>query len=217
MKRILISTLSAFVLIACGGEQKTETKTGDTLAVEETKAQVCTYTYQHDSTRVEWIAYKCNEKTGVKGRFRYTEVNNTTSSTSMYDVLKGAAISIPIDSLETNDKGRNEKIVKFVFGKMNNTKTITGTLKGFAEDGSSATLVIKMNEIEKEINAPASWEGEKVTLKTDINLGDFNALSSVDAITNACKENHKGSDGIAKVWPDVTIIVSTTLKKECAE
>ncbi|MBX7094171.1 MAG: YceI family protein [Flavobacteriales bacterium] len=221
MKKILFSllTISSLAMVSCGGgEEKKEEKSADSTAkVEEPKAPVCTYSYQHDSTRVEWIAYKFTEKAGVKGRFDSTEVTGTGDADTMQNVFKNAAFKIYTASTETNDKGRNEKIVKFVFGKMKSTSEITGSVKSINADGSMFTISIKMNEIEKDVEVPATWEGEKVTLKADINLEDWNGQESVKAITEACKKNHTGTDGITKVWPDVTIIISTTLHKTCAE
>lgn len=222
MKRTLqsmtVCVAFAFAFAACGGgEQPAGQSNNDTSTTKTDAVEKCVYAYVHDSTRVQWIAYKFTEKAGVNGRFDSTEVSGTTESENKNEVLKGAAFRLFVASTETNDKGRNEKIVQHVFGKMMNTSEITGSIKDISSDGSTVTLSIKMNDIEKELSAPASWDGEKITVRTDINLEDWNAGESVIAITNACKANHTGSDGIPKVWPDVTIIVSTTLAKTCSE
>ena len=215
MKKLfsLFVLAASVTMISCGGEQAAEeTSTDTTVTVQE---PVCTYSYIADSTRVKWTAYKFTEKAGVNGQFDSLSVEGTSTSEDPKAVLAGATFQVFVSSVETMDKGRNEKIVQHVFGTMMNTDVITGSIKGFSEDGNIVTMVIKMNDVEKEIEAPATWDGERVSVKTDINLEDFNAGASVEAIKNACKANHTGADGVAKVWPDVTIMLTTYLGKSC--
>jgi polyisoprenoid-binding protein YceI len=219
MKKLsLLSLAFAAVFASCGGgEKKEETPKTDTVAVEEKKEQKCTYAYVHDSTTVKFTAYKFTEKAGVNGYFDSVVVTGTHDSDTAHQVINGASFTVFVSSVETNDKGRNEKIVKHFFGKMVNTNEITGTVKSVSGDGTKVTFLIKMNDIENEVEAPATWDGERVTLKTDINLEKWNGQAAIDGITKACKANHTGTDGVTKVWPDVTIVITTTLSKICAE
>ena len=43
-----------------------------------------------------------------------------------------------------------------------------------------------------------------------MNLDDWSAQKAVASINLACKELHKGKDGVSKTWSEVGIDISTT-------
>lgn len=213
MKKSVLSVFAfvSLLIVSCGGGHEAENQEPE--VKQEPK---CTYSYFNDSTKIKWTAYKLTEKAGVEGAFLDFTVEGTHENEDPKKALEGATFSIETNSTETNDTSRNGKIFRYFFMSMN-TPTITGSLKSFSEDGNTANIVIKMNEIEKEIAAPVKWEGEVVTIKTDINVEDWNGQDAIAALNKECKEKHTGTDGVSKLWPDVTIMIKTTLVKNCAE
>ena len=67
MKKIYLPIVAAMFLASCGGNEKPAEQ-----AVEQPEIQpkeVCTYSYNEESTEVLWVAYKYTDKVGVKGVF----------------------------------------------------------------------------------------------------------------------------------------------------
>jgi len=46
-------------------------------------------------------------------------------------------------------------------------------------------------------------------------MADFEGLDAIASLNEACSALHTSEDGESKLWPDVDIVVSTVLKKEC--
>lgn len=205
--------ITALLITSCGSNKTQEVEQNEELPG---KPLICTYSYQNDSTLIKWTAYKLTERAGVEGEFKKFTVEGTTANEDPKLALTGATFSIETQSTETNDTARNGKIFRHFF-KVFNTEIITGKILKFNDDGSKASLSLTMNNIEKEIEANVKWDEESVLLKTEINLEDWNYASAMTSLNKACKEKHTGADGITKVWPDVSIVVKTTLAKNCSE
>ena len=216
MKKIIYFSAICFTIVtmvSCGGAETTDK---DAPVVAPGEAKKCIYSYNNDSTIIKWTAYKLTERAGVDGSFKSFTVTGTSENEDATKVLSGAEFSIETQSTETNDTLRNGKIFRYFFQIMN-TETITGKVERISEDGSMATISIKMNGIEKDIEAPLKWDGEIVTVKTDINIEDWNTQDAMKRLNKECKEKHTGTDGITKVWPDVTIVIRTILTKNCPQ
>ena len=214
MKKYYFFILSAFLLSACGGEAPKE----EQAATEKSSALNCIYTYDHSSTKVSWVAYKFQEKTPVGGNMDSVIVNAPTETAdNLFDALNGLALSVITKSVNSNDADRDPKLRADFFGKMKNTEIISGAVKSVSGDGNQGimTLVIRMNEVEKEVSGELSVNGESVEMRTTINLEDWNANAAVESLHEVCLEKHKGQDGGSKLWSEVMIVISTTLNKSC--
>ena len=70
-----------------------------------------------------------------------------------------------------------------------------------------------MNEMEIQKNF--SWELDNSTrdffLKTSIDVLNWNAKSALDALNDVSLEQHTGTDGTNKLWPNVDIVVFASL------
>lgn len=215
MKNIHIYFIAFSVLVftACGGSSSEEQRKAEEVPG---KAQTCTYEYNNDSTLIKWTAYKLTERAGVEGSFTSFTVSGTSVNEDPIQALTGASFSIETQSTKTNDTLRDGKIFRYFF-KVLKAESITGKIISFSADGTTAKIAITMNEIEKEIEAPVKWDGEIVMIKTELNLEDWNYNDAMANLNKQCKEKHTGTDGITKVWPDVSIMVRTILTKKCAE
>lgn len=221
MKKIIFALSAAVVLVSCGGNETTP-------AVETPKqdstSQACIYSYDSSSTEIVFGAFKFTEKKEVKGSFLKFTVDNTKESDQPYKVLEGAEFKIDIEGMSTKDIGRDKNIKTSFFYIMDSTAFLTGKLRsvemtGYNSDSKKDTLpanvLLKMNGVEKEIKLQLEINDDYLKLTGTINLDDFKAQKALAALSEACKDLHKGPDGVSKTWNEVNIYVSTKLKNSC--
>ena len=190
-------------LIACGEKPKKQDYSR------------CSFAYDTPATKLQWTAYKFTERAGVSGTFKTFEVKNTNDATKdPVVVFQNASISIDTASVDSNNPDRDKKIATQFFGKLKDNGVITGQIA--AVEGNKAKLRLKLNGIEREIEGEISRNGDlQLALSGKIDLGEFRALSAVDALNKVCYDLHKGKDGKSKLWPDVQIKIETTVKAIC--
>jgi hypothetical protein len=214
-KTILFSGLVIGLLSAsCGGneanvEKETEVKVKD--------VQNCIYVFSAEKSTLDWTAYKFLRKAGVGGTFTQLQVEGEKKGAVPKDIIESLSFSIPTSTVETNDVGRNKKIDSIFFDGLENTALITGKVVSLGDDGK-ATMMIKMNDIEKEVFGEYSLKDNKFSFNTEINVNDWNAQEQLTSLNIACKDLHtdvENGDTESKLWPDVTISFSTVLTKEC--
>ncbi len=208
MKTLFIALFSAVILISCGGKTKEETKES-TEAVKET----CTYSYAADSTTLKWTAYKFTKRAGVSGTFNHIAVNNTKDADNAFDVLVGADFSIHTPSVNSGNAERDPKLVKFFFEQLADTEMIKGKI--VSVNGEDAVVTIIMNGKSVDVVGKVTVEGNKVSLSTSVDMADFEGLDAIASLNEVCSAKHTDEDGESKLWPDVDIVVSTVLKKDC--
>ena len=213
--------LACSLLISCGSNnsENVNTNTQDSTQVAQNDQPLCTFSYNPVSTQVLWTAYKHSGKVGVSGTIESFEVTESNPSQNPLGVLKGASFSISTSptSINSSDTLRDRKISQFFFGVMTNTDNITGEIKEIEEGNGqgSGILSLKINDIEKDLPMEYTLTGEKVTLSAIVNFEDWDGQDALASLNEKCAAKHTGEDGENKLWPDVNIIVETTLEKEC--
>lgn len=208
MKISRIVPFAAIVLlVSCGGQQ--QPSQGD-----EVTAQVCRYTYNHDSTSVKWTAYKFTEKVGVSGSFDEIGVSGTVAEEmALVNVFASAGFNIPVSSTNSLVPDRDMKIKEHFFGTMMGTDALTGRVLSINEEG--AQIEISMNGQTRSVDMDVMVNGSELMLEGVIQLADWDALASVDALNKICHDLHIGADGISKLWPEVKLEVRTVLTERC--
>jgi hypothetical protein len=196
MKKIAVFAFAvALFATSCKKDEKTET-------VTEPIPEVSGLKIITDSTKVNWTAFKTTEKVAVGGSFRTIELKDTKTGETPEEVLEGAAFSIPVSSLFTDNADRDSKLLKFFFGTLKNTELLAGTLN-FREGKCYMTLT--MNDVTKQIVTEYVYENNLFTLTSTLNLVEFGGEKAVNAINEACLDLHKGKDGVSKTWELVDI------------
>ena len=196
MKKIAVFAFAvALLTTSCKKDEKTET-------VTEPIPEVSGLKIITDSTKVNWTAFKTTEKVAVGGSFRTIELKDTKTGETPEEVLEGAAFSIPVSSLFTDNADRDSKLLKFFFGTLKNTELLSGTLN-FREGKCYMTLT--MNDVTKQIVTEYVYENNLFTLTSTLNLVEFGGEKAVKAINEACLDLHKGKDGVSKTWELVDI------------
>jgi len=214
MKKILqsVAIISTIILSSCGNEKQT------TSSENTNKEEICFYSYDETAkTQVRWTAFKTSEKIAVGGQFNQVNVTIDDKSTKITDVLKTVKFNIPTSSTNTANEDRDSKIVESFFGVMNGTDLIIGQVKDATGDNTkgTCTFYLTLNNIEKETTLDYLVDGETIKLTGEIDIVDWNAEASLEALNKVCGELHKGDDGISKTWSVVELAIETNLKKTC--
>ncbi len=181
---------------------------------ETTADSVQFYEYQRAFTKLTWTAYKTTAKIGVNGSFDEFNVDPGVNYGTVTALLDQLEFSIPVSTTNSENEERDGKIVASFFGSMMNTESIAGKFTSVAGNDTSGSIRIEisMNDIAYEVDGTYAADGNKVTINTSLHLGDWKAEPSVDALNKVCDDLHKGEDGVSKLWPNVDIVIETSLK-----
>ncbi len=197
--KTLLFFVIAFQFIACKEEAKKE----------PTKPAVVEKSFSHSLKKAEnninFVAYKTTEKVPVKGMFKKNEITKAGEGNSIKEAMNGAEFTIPVSSIETNDSGRNIKIREFFFKVMANSFNLTGKLN--IKDDTSGVVAFTMNGITKDLPFTYAIADNTFTMKTVMNIDEWNGQAAIASLNGACKELHKGADGVSKTWSEVAIEV----------
>lgn len=210
MKKLFLLPLLITLLIACNNEGNKEKKEN-----KEAKA-TCNWVFNPDSTTVSWTAFKTTDKVGVGGKFTKFMIEGVESSEDLSATIANAKIIIDVSSTNTGNPDRDQKIINEFFKKMANTDVITANVTAIDKDNQSATLKIKMNDVEQEVSMDMSaGEDGTLILSGSITTDQFMADEALVSLNKACFDLHKGADGVSKTWPDVEIMVRAKFEKDC--
>lgn len=169
--------------------------------------------YNVDATSIGFTAFKTTEKFPVKGWFKSFSISKINQAERVEEVFANASISIDVASLETNDEGRNQRLISEFFGKTTSNESIEGKVVAFDAQNSTAALSLNFNGVEKELTFNYSLSGDTLNMNSSLNLADVNGLEALASLNKACEVLHKGADGVSKTWEDVEINISTVLNK----
>lgn len=203
MNFVIPAVFGLALLYSCGTEPQKE---------DQPAEEICTYTYNEGMTSLDWTAYKTSEKVPVEGSFNNFEITAESGSDPL-EVAKSMSFTIETASVETNNPDRNAKISEHFFNTIN-TEEITGSVKSLKEDGS-AIVTIKMNGVDFDVKGTYTLNDLVFSFKASIDVAAWNGVSGIEALNAVCKDLHTGADGVSKLWSEVAISFSTTLKSDC--
>ncbi len=197
--------------IACSGNHNTANEEAE--AGNELTQENCVYTYTEGSLNVKWTAFKTTEKVGVSGSFDTISVNGIQTSNSANEMFANVDFSIPVSSINSSNPDRDKKILEHFFGTMVETSTLNGKVLGMTD--SDCSVLINMNGVADTCVFNLSKNDTAVSLVGVIELANWNALQSANALNTVCFDLHKGADGVSKLWPDVKLEITAGITKKC--
>ncbi|MBD79194.1 MAG: hypothetical protein CL840_09765 [Crocinitomicaceae bacterium] len=221
MKIKVLSLVAASVfLVSCGGggsssnENVEDNKDAVVSGKEESAEEICKYAYSGE-TSVKWTAFKFTDKVGVGGTLDSTKVKTVASVEEPYLILQDMEFELYTASVNTNNPDRDKKITSFFFGSMESSDLISGKVMEMTGNAREGSLMISLSINGQAFSQQMKYfvEGNSVTINGQINLSNWNAEGSIDALNNVCKDLHTGEDGVTKLWPDVDIEVVSILKE----
>ena len=209
MKKIVYSLVICFTIaqmISCKSEAKKETET----TKEEVKAAKKAFVLQDATNTINWVAYKTTDKVPVKGQFQKVNITAGGEGNTAKEAINNAEFSIPVSSIFTQDSSRDFKIRKFFFGIMDKTELLSGKL--VLENDSIGYADLTMNSTTKKLPFKYTLNGKEFSLNATMNISDWQAQNALDSLNTACKDLHKGADGVSKTWDDVALTITSVFK-----
>lgn len=221
MKKSILAIVAVSVsLVACNsGSDKSEAhghehiKGQDEHHHDDSHEHTTSSVYDNNSTTIGFGAFKTTDKKEVKGWFKDFEMTGITESKNLEDIFKNASINIDVTSLDTKNDGRNTTLLTEFFNKTTSNESITGKVVSFNTDSSTAILEITFNDVAKELSFDYKLSGDTLSMNSSLNLEEVNGLEAIASLNTACEALHKGDDGVSKTWNDVSIYLTTILKR----
>lgn len=173
---------------------------------------------QDGEIKVSFKAYKTPSKIGVGGVFDSVDFKAvSTKGKNFHEIFVGSSVVIDTSSVNSNNKGRDEKLVNFFFNQMSE-KSIKAKIVDVKpnakvkEEPYTGVFItdISMNGIIKKVPMKYSFDAGKLVATGVIDILDFSAAKALTSINKACFDLHKG-----KTWSDVTIGFTTNVKAVC--
>jgi hypothetical protein len=196
MKNIILSLLIiSFTITSCKKKQE---------------VPKFTFSVEPKTSVIKWTAFKTTEKIPVSGTFKKIEILNSKEANSATEALNGIEFKIPVNSIDTNNKDRDIKIITSFFGSMKDTKYLSGTIK--LENNGKGFIHLKMNGIGKDFPISYIVSDQIIEINATINLNNWQTKMAIEALNKACFDKHKGADGISKTWEEVDLNIKTYLK-----
>ena len=72
-----------------------------------------------------------------------------------------------------------------------------------------------MNGKAVDVIGTYTLEGETFSFSATIDVAQWDGMGGIDALNEICRELHTGADGKSKLWSEVDLSFTTSLKKEC--
>lgn len=209
MKKLSLALILAIAFQFTGCKQK-EKKQNTTTNPTTTKAIKKAFSVSNAKNTINFTAYKTTEKIPVKGVFTKVEFIKNYEANTLKEAINGAEFKIPVSGIETKDASRNFKIQKFFFNVMENTLSMTGKL--ILNDDKNGVAEFTMNGVTEKLPFEYTINDKTFSMKTTMNIEKWNAQKAIESLNTACKDLHKGKDGVSKTWNDVAIEVTSTFK-----
>lgn len=209
MKKLAFSLtvcLLALQMTSCKKEVKKETEQEE-VTVEKKQAA---FSLQNADNQINWTAFKTTDKVPVKGQFQKVTITAGGEGETAKDAINNAEFSVPVSSIFTFDTSRDFKIKKFFFGVMDSTELLSGKL--VLENDSIGYTDLTMNGVTKKLPFNYSLDEKTFTMNASMKISDWQAEKALDSLNLACKDLHKGADGISKTWDDVAIQITSIFK-----
>lgn len=209
MKKIIYSLLVVFTIstvVSCKSEAKKESPIKEEVKVEKKAA----FSLQEADNQINWTAYKTTEKKPVNGQFEKVNITLGGEGNTAKEAINNTEFSIPVSSVFTKDTSRDFKIKKFFFGIMDKTELLSGKL--ILENDSLGYANLTMNGVTNKLPFKYTVNGKVFSLSGNMKITDWKANKALVSLNEACKDLHKGADGVSKTWDDVAINITSTFK-----
>jgi polyisoprenoid-binding protein YceI len=176
----------------------------------------CTFS-QPGNVDVIWKAYKTPLKLGVGGHFGKVDYKAAASEAAdLSALLVGSTVNIDVASVDSKDKGRDEKLLNDFFKQMAGpaiaAKIVAVKRDEAAKKSGVLTAAVMMNSVTRDVPMRYSFSEGKLTANGVIDLADFKAENALKSINTACYDLHQG-----KTWSDVEVGFTMDIKASCGQ
>jgi len=184
IKQTGIILFASFLFFACASESEPANKEEMDVVKTEEVEETCLYTYNADSTSLNWTAFKTTDRVGVNGSFKKLKVSVADSAYSIKEVMESVEFVVDVNSIFTNNPERDETLRKFFFASLEDGGEIYGEVKIVEGDNRSGggTVKLKLNGIARDVGFEYEVSGANVLLRTKINLDSFNGQGAIETL-----------------------------------
>jgi hypothetical protein len=197
MKKTILSLALVLAFISCSEKKVAKDQKAEAQIEKHSKIDL-------QKIAINWTAYKTTEKKAVKGKFTEFSLSAKRRAT-IQEVLDGASLEIMVASISSGNEDRDKKLKENFFGVMKDTEVLKGVLK--IKDATSGVVAFTMNSITFNLPVTLNNSDNKFTILGTMNLDNWKTQAAITALNVACKDKHKGADGISKTWSEVNIEV----------
>ncbi|WP_345976270.1 YceI family protein [Sulfurimonas sp. HSL3-7] len=171
----------------------------------------CTFS-QPSNLDVSWTAYKTPLKIGVGGHFNTLDFKSTSAKEdTLSALLTGSSVNIAVASVDSKNKGRDEKLLNNFFKQMAGPD-IKAKIVKLEEKSGIVTVAVTMNGVTRDVPMKYGFSNGKLRADGVIDLIDFKAENALKSINTACYDLHQG-----KTWSDVNIGFTMDIKANCPQ
>ncbi len=203
MKKYILFLMAISTLLSCKNNAKKQ-------ETPSTSVKTAKYVLANAENSINFTAYKTTKKVGVKGFFKEVEITNNKQGDNIKDAINGAEFKIPVSSIETNNSSRNFKIITFFFKIMKETTALTGKIS--LTDDSNGSVDFTMNGVTEKLPFTYKITDNVFKMNAIMNVDKWNGQEAIAKLNEACKDLHKGDDGVSKTWSEVAIDITSTFK-----
>jgi hypothetical protein len=207
MKKIKILSIlfiAAVSMYSCKSDKKTDATKEAPIVAKKTAP----FSLEKAKNEINFVAYKTTDKVPVGGQFKKVDIVSGGAGNSIKEAINNTEFSIPVSSIFTKDTSRDYKIKKFFFGIMDHTKLLSGKL--ILTDDTTGVAEIKMNGITEKVSFTYTIVGTVFNMEGTMDITKWNASTALASLNTACKDLHKGADGISKTWSEVALNITST-------
>lgn len=180
-------------------------------------APVCDFKYNHDSSLLEWTAYKFTNRAPVKGHFKSIKVDAKPAK-AVTELLKSTTFEIDATTVDAGDPARNTNVREFFFKVAVADGKMRGQVTKVTGNDEKGTLDVKFTINGKVVTQSFDYTVDKknrFVARAESDILRFGWKDALSSLNEACKELHKGEDGESKTWSDVSLYVTTVLNTKC--
>jgi hypothetical protein len=199
-----LSLFTALSLTSCKSEKKADAVEGTKIEVKKSAA----FSLKNATNEINFTAYKTTGKVPVGGQFKKVDIITEGEGNTIKEAINNVEFSIPVSSIFTKDSSRDFKVKKFFFGVMDHTKLLSGKL--VIENDSIGYANIKMNGITEKVSFLYTIDANTFSMKATMDITKWNAVEALNSLNLACKDLHKGADGVSKTWSEVALNIKST-------
>ena len=223
--------LAASLLSSCGGDNSsTQIKSKEKTEFVEDNAEEtlkendgCIYFFDEKKYKLYWTAYKFLSKASVNGTFKEIVFSGEMTHKNPKELIESLSFTIPVNQIESGDDRRNQKIIDFFFGSLNNSLELSGRVKSLSDNGK-ATIELSMNGLTKDLIGDYKLIGNKFNYTAEMDVTNWGAQKGIQRLSKECEDyltDLSNDETESKLWSDVSIdfelVMGTTncnLKKE---
>jgi|GEM_PF-2900669 len=162
--------------------------------------------------KLTFTGYKFTDKAAVSGTFEEIDWF-APSKQSLTDVLAASALAIQTGSINAGDPARDANIKASLFKTLMRGHTIRAVARSVSPEDKKLNVDLFMGGSVRPVSLDYMTKGGEIVLKGVVDLKELGYTAAFKSLADQCRDLHTGTDGKAKTWSDVNIVVRVPYTK----